>query len=71
MIIQPPRVSQEVEDPFITGLTSLLPLAYLLPLALLATARVASPNTLVGGRRRRRREADNKAADVSLVLVSE
>ena len=55
VIIQPPRVSQEVEDPFLEGLTSLLPLAYLLPLALLL-----SPTTTVG--RRRRREAD--ATDV-------
>ena len=51
VIIQPPAVSQAAEDPLLEGLTSLLPLAYLLPLALLATA---GPTTVVG---RRRREA--------------
>ena len=34
VIIQPPAVTQAAEDTFLDGLTSLLPLAYLLPLAL-------------------------------------
>ena len=67
VIIQPPRVSQELEDPFLEGLTSLLPLAYLLPLALLL-----SPTTTIG-RRRREAAADYEDADFPLaeMLVSQ
>ena len=52
VIIQPP--SQPQADPLLEGLTSLLPLAYLLPLALLATA--AAPTTTVVGNGRRKRQ---------------
>ena len=52
VIIQPP--SQPQADPLIEGLTSLIPLAYLLPLALLATA--AAPTTTVVGNGRKKRQ---------------
>ena len=52
VIIQPP--SQPQADPILEGLTSLIPLAYLLPLALLATA--AAPTTTVVGNGRRKRQ---------------
>ena len=56
VIIQPPAATQgTADDSLLDGLTSLLPLAYLLPLALLVTAG-ASPTTVVG---RRRREAED------------
>ena len=51
LIIQPPAQSQPQQDPLLDSLTSLIPLAYLLPLALLAAA---SPSTtVVGGRKKR------------------
>ena len=68
VIIQPARISQEMEDPLIEGLTSLLPLAYLVPLTLLATARLASPSSTLG--RRRRREADQAEVPLAAVLMS-
>ena len=56
LIIQPP--SQPQTDPIIEGLTSLIPLAYLLPLALLAT--VGAPTTTVVGNGRRKRQVSGK-----------
>ena len=50
LIIQPP--TQPPADPLLQGLTSLIPLAYLLPLALLA-ASSANPTTTVVGRKKR------------------
>ena len=50
LIIQPP--SQPPVDPLLQGLTSLIPLAYLLPLALLAASSV-NPTTTVVGRKKR------------------
>ena len=58
LIIQPP--SQPQDDPLIEGLTSLIPLAYLLPLALLATA--AAPTTTVVGNGRRKRQVPGNDA---------
>ena len=68
VIIQPARGSQEFEDPLIEGLTSLLPLAYLVPLTLLATARLASPSSTLG--RRRRRETGQAEVPLAAVLMS-
>ena len=50
LIIQSP--TQPPVDPLLQGLTSLIPLAYLLPLALLA-ASSANPTTTVVGRKKR------------------
>ena len=51
LIIQPPSQTQPQTDPLLDSLASLVPLAYLLPLALLAAA---SPSTtVVGGRKKR------------------
>ena len=50
LIIQPP--TQPPVDPLLQGLTSLIPLAYLLPLALLAASSV-NPTTTVVGRKKR------------------
>ena len=50
VIIHPPAAGAQ-QDPLLQGLSSLLPLAYLLPLALLATA--ANPTTTVVGRKKR------------------